>query len=90
MNEVTAAMGEDMFDVNLLKDLDKFYNEASVEMKQKTVYLNFPENSIYENGQIRTPKMNEVLSLIVLENNTLGHKKRDKENCTICFFTGSL
>lgn len=28
---------------NLLKHLDKFYDEASVEIKQKTVGLNFPE-----------------------------------------------
>lgn len=64
---------------NLLKDLDKFYNEASVEVTQKIVCLNFPENLIYENGQIQTPKMTEVLSLIMLENNTLGHKKGTKK-----------
>ena len=64
---------------NLLKHLDKFYNEANVSMKQKIVGLNFPEKLIYENGRVQTPKMNEVLSLIMLENNLLEHKKRDKE-----------
>jgi hypothetical protein len=29
---------------NLLKHLDKFYNKASVDMKQKLVGLMFPEN----------------------------------------------
>lgn len=64
---------------NLLKHLDKFYDEASVSVKQKIVGLNFPEKLIYENGRIQTPKMNEVLSLIMLENSVLEHKKRDKE-----------
>jgi hypothetical protein len=53
---------------NLLMHLDKFYAEASVDIKQKIVCLNFPEKLIYENGQFQTPKMNEVLSLIMLEN----------------------
>ena len=64
---------------NLLKHLDKFYNEADVNVKQKIVGLNFPEKLIYENGRIQTPRMNEVLSLIMLETNGLEHKKRDKE-----------
>lgn len=64
---------------NLVKHLDKFYNEASVSIKQKIVGLNFPEKLIYENGRIQTPKMNEVLSLIMLENNALEHKKGNKE-----------
>lgn len=63
---------------NLLKHLDKFYNEASVSVKQKIVGLNFPEKLVYENGRIQTPKMNEVLSLIMLGNNQLGNKKGDK------------
>lgn len=64
---------------NLLRELDKFYREASVSVKQKIVCLNFPEKLIYENGRIQTPKMNEVLSLIMLGTNKLEHKKRDKE-----------
>ena len=69
---------------NLLRNLDKFYNEASIDVKQKIVGLNFPEKLIYENGRIQTPKMNELLSLIMLEYSGLEHKKRDKEKI---FFT---
>jgi hypothetical protein len=40
--------------------LDKFYVEASVNIKQKIVGLNFPEKLIFEDGRIQTPKVNEV------------------------------
>lgn len=64
---------------NLLMHLDKFYIEASVELKQKIVGLNFPEKLIYGNGAFQTPKMNEVLSLIMLNHNDLEQEKGDRE-----------
>jgi hypothetical protein len=41
---------------NLLMQLDKFYAEASVDIKQKIVGLNFPEKLIFENGEIQPQK----------------------------------
>ena len=61
---------------NLLRHLDKFYNEASVDVKQKLVGLIFPEKLIFENGRVQTPKTNELVSYIMLENNELGAIKK--------------
>jgi hypothetical protein len=52
--------------------LNKFYAEASVDIKQKIVGLNFPEKLIYEDGRVQTPEMNEILALIMLEDRKLG------------------
>jgi site-specific DNA recombinase len=64
---------------NLLIHLDKFYREASVDIKQKIVGLNFPEKLIFKNGKVQTPKMNEVLSLIMLEDNKLEAEKKGQQ-----------
>jgi site-specific DNA recombinase len=64
---------------NLLRNLDKFYNQADVTTKQKIVSLNFPEKLVFENGRVQTPRMNEVLALISVNTNKLGNKKRDNE-----------
>lgn len=61
---------------NLLKHIDKFYSEASVDIKQKIVCLMFPEKLIFKNDRLQTPKMNEVLSWIMLENNELEEIKK--------------
>lgn len=61
---------------NLLKHIDKFYSEASVDIKQKIVCLMFPEKLIFKNDRLQTPKMNEVLSWIMLENNELEQIKK--------------
>ncbi len=63
---------------NLLRHLDKFYLEASVEIKQKLVGLIFPEKLIFENDRVQTPKMNEIVSLIMLENKELDAIKKDR------------
>lgn len=62
---------------NLLKNLDVFYDEANIEMKQRLLSLIFRERLIYKNDEVQTPKNNEILSLISLKNNGLDHKKRD-------------
>ena len=62
--------------VNLLKHIDKFYNEARVDVKQKLVGLIFPEKLIFENDRFQTPIMNEIVSLIMLEHKELGTIKK--------------
>jgi hypothetical protein len=64
---------------NLLMHLNKFYAEASVDIKQKIVGLNFPEKLIYEDGRVQTPKMNEILALIMLEDRKLGPEKKGQQ-----------
>jgi hypothetical protein len=61
---------------NLLSQLNKFYANANVEVKRRILYLNFPEKLIYENGKVQTPKMNEILALIMLKDSDLENKKR--------------
>ena len=66
---------------NLLKNLDVFYDEANIEMKQRLLSLIFRERLIYKNDEVQTPKNNEILSLISLKNNELNHKKKDSLKC---------
>ena len=61
---------------NLLRHLDKFYKEASVDIKQKLVGLIFTEKLIFENDQLQTPKMKETLSLIMVESKELEATKK--------------
>ena len=69
---------------NLLKHIDKFYNEARVDVKQKLVGLIFPEKLIFENDRFQTPIMNEIVSLIMLENKELETiKKGTKKNFSL-------
>jgi site-specific DNA recombinase len=66
---------------NLLRDLEKFYSKASVDIKQKLVGLMFTEKLIFQKDGFRTPKMNEVLSLIMMNDNNLQtQKKGSKKN----------
>jgi hypothetical protein len=72
------------YSFNLLKQLDKFYDKASLDIKQKLVGLIFPEKLIFENDRLQTPKVNEMGSLIILENKHLETiKKGTKKNFSL-------
>ena len=58
-----------------LKNAEKFYLEATLENKQKIVGSMFTDNVIFENSELRTPALNEVVSLILQENNELEEIK---------------
>ena len=46
--------------------------------------LIFPEKLIFENDRVQTPKMNEIVSLIMLENKELDAiKKGSKKNFSL-------
>ena len=65
----------------LLRHLDKFYKEASVDIKQKLVALIFTEKMIFENGLLQTLKLNEIVSVIMMESKKLETiKKGTKKN----------
>ena len=49
--------------INLLQNLRAYYEAASVPNKQKLVGSIFPENFTIENGECRTARKNEVISV---------------------------
>lgn len=58
-----------------------FYNEATVDIKQKAGVFDFRWKLIFENDRVQTPKMNEIVSLIMLEHKELETmKKESKKN----------
>ena len=61
--------------------MDKFYKEANLDIKQKLVGLIFTEKLIFANSQLQTPKMNAIVSLIMLGSKELAAtKKGQKKN----------
>lgn len=52
------------FGFNLLSNLDKFYNEADLETKDKLLSSIFPEKLIYQFGNYRTNGNNDFYSLL--------------------------
>ena len=63
---------------SLLKDLDKYYSNASIGVKQKLIGSIFPEKLIYQDEKYRTSQINEVLSLITNNINHLGGVEKEK------------
>ena len=56
-NEIENGLG-------LLTNLRKFYDEASIEIKQKLISSIFPEKLIYQKKTYRTTKPSEILRLL--------------------------
>lgn len=52
--------------INLLADLRKFYSHAQIATKRKLLRSIFPENLIYDGSKCRTPRINEILRLLLL------------------------
>jgi len=66
------------YGLSLLGDLDRYYQQAAIEVKSKIVSSIFPENLIFEETKYRTPKVNEVLALITSNIKNLGITKKQK------------
>jgi site-specific DNA recombinase len=58
--------------------LESYYKQVATEVKSKIVSWMFPEKLIFEEKKYRTPKVNEVLSLITSNINNLGIPKKQK------------
>ena len=52
------------FSFNLLRDLDFYYLNASIEFKRKILGSIFPENLVYSDKNYRTPNSDSVIFLI--------------------------
>lgn len=59
----------------ILRNLDKFYEKATLSEKQLIIGSVFPEKLIFENGKFRTNRMNEAIALMCMNHNDLGQKK---------------
>lgn len=62
---------------SLIQNLDKYYEEANLEVKQKIVGSIFPNKLIYVNKKYRTKEDSPILSLMGLNINGLGAKEKD-------------
>jgi site-specific DNA recombinase len=62
--------------VHLLSNLQNFYIQKDTATKQRIIGSIFPEKLIYENSEVRTAKMNKVVSLIFNESTGLGENKK--------------
>lgn len=49
---------------NLLENIDKFYSEADLEIKDKLISSVFPDRLIYQNGNYRTNGTDNIISLL--------------------------
>lgn len=61
----------------LLRDLDGFYQKATLSEKQLIIGSVFPEKLIFEKNQFRTNRINEAIALMCMEPNNLEQKKVD-------------
>jgi site-specific DNA recombinase len=66
--------------VELLSDIDKYYEQRDVATKQKIVSSIFPAKLIYDKKIVRTLHVNRVVSLIC--SNNRASRFRKKENHT--------
>lgn len=64
---------------SLLINLPEYYNNASLEIKQKIIGSIFPEKLVFSEGTYRTNKPNEVLTLLCSNINGLGGNKKGQE-----------
>jgi len=63
---------------NLLENLDKYYTEADLEVKEKLVSSIFPERLIYENGKYRTNGTDNIISLLCETNKDFEQIRKEK------------
>jgi len=61
--------------VGVLVNLDKMYERADLQGKKQILGSIFPENLIFDGKKCRTPRINEVLRLILLIDNKNQNKK---------------
>ena len=55
--------------MEILSGLDRLYDQSSIEVKHQLVDSIFPEKLSFDGTKCRTPRVNEVLRLILLKTN---------------------
>lgn len=59
----------------VLRNIDGFYQNATLSEKQLIIGSVFPEKLIFEKNQFRTNRVNEAIILMSMEHNDLDQKK---------------
>ena len=74
----------------LLTNLNYYYKNSPIELKQKMISSIFPEKLIFKEKKYRTTKLNEVINLILSNNNGYESEaiKKGQQNCQP-FLSGS-
>ena len=65
------------FSFALLANIDRYLDEASLEIKQKMLGSIFPEKLIFEGNKCRTARPTPLLNLLTMNINELGEIKKD-------------
>lgn len=68
------------FGLRFLQDIDIYYNEAEVAVKQKIIGSIFTENLIFDKENYRTVKTNELISLITCKSALCGGIKQKQSD----------
>jgi hypothetical protein len=66
------------FCLPLLQSLPDYFKNAQVELKQKIVSSIFPDKLVFDGENYRTPRINEVLSLIFRNIGGQGEPQKEK------------
>ena len=66
--------------IESLQNLDKYYENASVEGKRYLVGMLYPQKLTYTKGGCRTPDMNKAAEMIYLKNKELQAKKMGQKS----------
>jgi hypothetical protein len=74
--------------INLLGNLEKYYHTADVEVKQQLIGSIFPEKLVFVDGKVRTPRINEVLRLILLNDKGYRNMKNGQITTNLWLSTG--
>ncbi len=79
LNDTDDSFGKYMkYGMSLLSNLGGYYNDASLDGKQKFLGSIFPEKLIIEDGNYRTTKPNDLLSLFCNTGKAFSGLKKEK------------
>ena len=66
--------------LDLLLNLDKYYDTKNTEVKQKIIGSVFPEKLYFKDNEYRTTKLNEAVEILCKTDKGLGKKKGGKKS----------
>ncbi len=65
--------------LDIVLNLDKYYDTKNTEVKQKIIGSVFPEKLNFKDNQYRTTKLNEAVEILCKTDKGLGQKKGGKK-----------
>ena len=83
--EIQIRQGMESYDtkiddcMDIVLNLDKYYDTKNTEVKQKIIGSVFPEKLNFKDNQYRTTKLNEAVEILCKTDKGLGQKKGGKK-----------